>query len=68
MDVESRQQKEREDTTSALNAAIKAMDLAKSLSTVAPAQDVFGTASAVLTMTRVSFLLVFLDRLQAETI
>ena len=54
MDVESRQQKERKDATSALNAAIDAMDLAKGLSTVAPAKDVFGSVSVSLTMIRVS--------------
>ena len=54
MDAESRQQKERKDATSALNAAIQAMDLAKRLSTVAPAKDVFGSVSVSLTTLRVS--------------
>ena len=54
MDVESRQQKGRKDVTSALNAAIEAMDLAKRLTTVAPAKDVFGSVSVALTMIRVS--------------
>ena len=54
MDVESQRQKERKDATSALNAAIEAMDLAKGLSIVAPAKDVFGTVSDTLTRLRVS--------------
>ena len=54
MDVEPQQQKERKDATSALNAAIEAMDLAKMHSTVAPAKDVFGSVSFSLTMLRVS--------------
>ena len=68
MDVEPRQQKERKDTTSALNAAIEAMNLAKESSSITPAKAVFDHVSVVLTITRVSFLLVCLDRLQAETI
>ena len=52
---------------STLNAAIEAMDLAKERSSIAPAEAVFGSVSVVLTMTRVNFLLVCLDRLQAET-
>ena len=63
MDVESRQQKERKDATSALNAAIDAMDLAERLSTVAPAKDVFSHVSASLRMLRVSsFRSVSIDR------
>ena len=54
MNVESRQQKERKDAASELNAAIEAMDLAKRLTTVAPAKDVFGAVSDSLTMLRVS--------------
>ena len=54
MDVESQQPKERKDATSALNAAIEALDLAGGLSTVTPAKDVFGSVSVSLTMIRVS--------------
>ena len=54
MNVESRQQRERKDATSALNAAIQAMDLAKRLSTITSAKDLFGTVSDTLKMLRVS--------------
>ena len=54
MDGESRKPEEMKDATSALNAAIEAMDLAKRLSTIAPARDVFGSVSVSLTMLRVS--------------
>ena len=60
MDVESRKPEERNDAASALNAAIEAMDRAKRLSTVAPAEDVFGSVSVSLTMLRVSSFRVFL--------
>ena len=66
MEVKSQQPKAREDVISTLNAAIEAMNLAKELTSITPAKAVFGSASVVLTMTRVSFLLVCLDRLEAE--
>ena len=59
MNVESQQQKERKGANSALNAAIEAMDLAKRLTTVAPARDVFGTVSFALKMLRVSSFCLF---------
>ena len=54
MDVESRKPEQVKGATSALNVAIEAMDLARRLSTVAPAKDVFGSVSVSLTMLRVS--------------
>ena len=66
MEVKS-QPKAQEGVISTLNAAIEAMNLAKELSSITPARAVFGSISVVLTMTRVSFLPVCVDRLQAET-
>ena len=50
--------KEREGVASALNAAIGAVNFAKELSSVTPAKAVFGSVSVILTMIRVSPLLV----------
>ena len=44
---------------SALNTAIEALNLAKELSSIAPAKALFGSVSTVLAIIRVSFLLVF---------
>ena len=57
MDVDSQQSKPRDDgVLSSLNMAIEAMNLAKELSCVMPAQAVFGSVSVLLTMLRVCFL------------
>jgi len=56
--VESQRPKEREDAVSASNAAVEALDIAKEVSSITPAKAVFGSVSVVLTMIRVSFLLV----------
>lgn len=58
MKTESHLPKEREGVTSALNAAIEAVNFAKELSSVTPAKAVFGSVSVILTMIRVSLLLV----------
>ena len=63
MENESQRPKEQEGVISGLNAAIEAMNLAKELSSITPAKAVFGSVSVILTMTRVSFLLVCVDRL-----
>ena len=55
MDANSRQQKRQDNTLSLLNAAIEAMNLAKGLSSVTPAQAVFGSVGVLLTMIRVCF-------------
>ena len=54
------------DTHTTVNAAIEAMDLAKRLSTVTPAKDVFGTVSVSLTMLRVSPFCFFLTDSRLE--
>ena len=66
MEVKSQQPQAREGVISTLNVAIEAMNLAKEASSITPAKAVFGSVSVVLTMTRVSFLLVCADRLQVE--
>ena len=59
MEAESQRPEGRENTVSALGAAIGALNLAKELSSITPAKAVFGTASIILTTIRVSSLLVF---------
>ena len=54
MDTKSPQPKGREGTLSTLIVAIEAVNLAKDISVIAPAQAAFGAASALLTMIRVS--------------
>jgi len=46
----------RDGVHSSLNVAIDALNLAKEVSSIAPAKAVFGTVSILLTMIRVSFL------------
>ena len=59
MEAKSQRPEEREGIILALNAAIEAMNLAKELSSITPAGAVFGSVSVVLTMIKVSLLLVF---------
>ena len=59
MKTGSQRPNEREGTVSALNIAIEALNLAKEVSSITPAKAVFGTVSVILTMIKVSFLLVF---------
>ena len=56
MKAESQRPKGREDATSALNAAIKAVNLAEKTSSIPPAKTVFSSASALLTTIMVRFL------------
>ena len=53
MDANSQRQKRQENTLSLLNAAIEAMNLAKEVASATPANAIFGSVSAVLTMVRV---------------
>ena len=57
MDVNSRREKWQDGILSYLNAAIKAMNLAKEVASVTPAKAVFGSVGVLLTMIRVSVLL-----------
>ena len=58
MEIESRRPKGREGAISALNGSIEVLNLAKELSSITPAKAVFGSVSVILSMIKVSFLLV----------
>jgi len=62
MDAKSQRPKGRDNTVSALNAAIDTLNLAKDIASIAPAKAVFGTVSIILTTIKVSLLL-FVGRL-----
>ena len=64
MDADSQRTKGRDTVLSALNIAIETLNLAKDISTIAPAQAVFGSVSILLTMIRVRFLPFSDDTLQ----
>ena len=66
MEAESQRPKGWESAISELNTAIKALNLAKDASGIAPARAVFDSVSIVLSAIRVSFLPIFVDRLQSE--
>ena len=51
--METQRPEGREDAISALNAAIKALNLAKDLSSIAPAKTVFASINTLLTLIRV---------------
>jgi len=57
MQTESQRPKGRDGAISSLNVAIEGLNLAKELSGVTPAKAVFGSASILLTMIKVCFLL-----------
>ena len=57
MDPKSKQSKRRDNVLSSLNVIIEGLNLAEKLSTIAPANAVFSTVNVILTMIRVSFLL-----------
>ena len=58
METEPQLPKELEGVASVLNGAIEAMNLAKEISGITPAKAVFGTVSVILTMIRVSVVVV----------
>ena len=58
MEIESRRPKGREGAILALNGSIEVLNLAKELSSITPAKAVFGSVSVILSIIRVSFLLV----------
>ena len=64
MDTKPQRSKHQDITLSSLNAVIEALNLAKELSGVTPAKAVFGTVGVILTMIRVSSLLVCVRRSQ----
>jgi hypothetical protein len=64
--METRSRRRQDVTISSLNMAIEAMNLAKEVSSMTPAKAVFGSVSIILTVIRVSLLLVRLDEPQAN--
>ena len=58
MKAKPQQPKEREGAISVLNATIETLNLAKEVSSITPAKAVFGSVSVILTMIKVSLLLV----------
>ena len=66
MAAEPQRRKTREGVISTLNAAVEIMNLANERTSITPAKVVFGSASDVLTIIRVRFLLVCVDRLHIE--
>jgi len=63
----SQRPKGRDGVLSLLNVAIDGLDLAKEVSSITPAKAVFGSVAILLTMIRVSFLLLCDRMLQAHT-
>jgi len=67
MDIETQQQKRRDNNISSLNLAIDALNLAGGIVDIIPAKAVFGPVSVLLVMIRVGFpLIYYVDRLRAE--
>ena len=66
MQTESQRPKGKDQTISSLNVAIEGLNLAKELSSVTPAKAVFGSASILLTMIKVSFFLFYDDVTQTH--
>jgi len=66
MDIETQRQNRQDNVLSTLNATIEAANIAKEATYITPLRAVFGTVSAILTMIRVSFPLVYVDGLRAE--
>ena len=56
MEAKSQRLKGRDNTVSALNAAIDALNFAKELSSITPAKAVFGSVGVILTTIKVSLL------------
>ena len=62
MDPDATQPRRRDDAVSSLNVAVEAMNLAKELSTILPAKDVFGSVRVTLKILRVGpFRFVLID-------
>jgi len=68
MNIKAQEQKRRDNILSSLNAAVESLNLAGGISDIIPAKAVFGTVSVILTTIRVSFPLVYVGQLRAETL
>jgi len=66
MATNSQQQEEQESAASSLNAVIEATNHAETVSNIPPVKVAFASASALLTIVRVSLLLVHVSRLLAN--
>ena len=66
MDPKSKQSKRRDNVLSSLNVVIEGLNLADNLATITPAKAVFSTVSVILTMIRVSSLLLCEDPLRDD--
>ena len=66
MDPKSKQSKRRDDVLSSLDVIIEGLNLAANLSSIAPARAIFSTVGIILTMMRVSSLLLRRDPLRAD--
>lgn len=66
MNPKSKQSKRQDDVLSSLNVIIEGLNLAGNLSAITPAKAVFGTVSVILTMIRVSSLLLCEGPLRAD--
>ena len=66
MDPKSKQQNRRDNTLTLLNAAIEAMNLAKEVMSVTPAQAAFASVVVLLTLIRVCLLLFCDDGLRVN--
>ena len=62
MDKSSRRQQRQDNVLSTLNVAIEGLNLTKEILSITPAKAVCGSVSVVLTMIKVRFLLVHVDR------
>lgn len=68
MDTRAQRQKRRDTTLSSLNAAIEVLHIAKDMLSMTPAKATLGSVTVILTMIRVSFILLQrCSRLLAET-
>ena len=66
MDAKSKKSKRRDDVLSSLNVVIEGLDVAEKLASITPARAVFSTVGVILTMIRVSFLLLYGSLLPAD--
>ena len=62
MNPDARRQKRRDFALSSLNVTIEASNLAKEFCSITPAKPIFGSFSVILTMIRVDFYAIRVDR------
>lgn len=62
MNTDTQSQKRRDNVISSLDMAIDALNLAGNISSITPAKAVFGSVIVILTMIRVCFFALLIDR------